>query len=117
MEFLTNFVFSFFSFFQTSLMGTIVNMAQNYVGSNNLNTLVPHGQFGTRHLGGKDSASPRYICTMLSTLTRLVFPVYDDYVLKFLFEDNQKIEPEWYCPILPMILINGAEGIILHYAE
>lgn len=97
-------------------MSTIVNLAQNYVGSNNLNLLVPHGQFGTRHLGGKDSASPRYICTMLSSLTRMVFPVYDDYVLNFLTEDNQRIEPEWYCPIIPMCLINGADGIGTGYS-
>ena len=99
-----------------SLMGTIVNLAQNYVGSNNLNILVPHGQFGTRHMGGKDSASPRYICTMLSSLTRLIYPVHDDHVLKFLSEDNQRIEPEWYCPIIPMCLINGADGIGTGYS-
>ena len=97
-------------------MGTIVNLAQNYVGSNNLNLLVPHGQFGSRHMGGKDSASPRYIFTMMSTLTRLVFPTLDDHVLTFLAEDNQRIEPEWYCPIIPMCLVNGAEGIGTGYS-
>lgn len=97
-------------------MSTIVNLAQNYVGSNNLNLLVPHGQFGTRHMGGKDNASPRYICTMLSSLTRLIFPVNDDHVLNFLNEDNQRIEPEWYCPIIPMCLVNGAEGIGTGYS-
>lgn len=51
--------------FQTSLMMTIVGLAQNFVGSNNLNFLQPLGQFGTRLHGGKDSASPRYIFTML----------------------------------------------------
>ena len=99
-----------------SLMGTIVNLAQNFVGSNNLNVLLPIGQFGTRHVGGKDSASPRYIFTMMSPLTRLVFPVNDDAVLTYLFEDNQKIEPEWYCPIIPMCLVNGAEGIGTGYS-
>jgi len=51
--------------FQQSLMATIVNLAQNFVGSNNINVLMPIGQFGTRLQGGKDSASPRYIFTML----------------------------------------------------
>lgn len=46
-------------------MMTIINLAQNFVGSNNLNLLQPIGQFGTRLHGGKDSASPRYIFTML----------------------------------------------------
>lgn len=50
---------------QQALMMTIVNLAQNFVGSNNLNILQPLGQFGTRINGGKDAASPRYIFTML----------------------------------------------------
>ncbi len=50
---------------EASLMSTIVNLAQDFVGSNNINLLLPIGQFGTRLLGGKDSASPRYIFTML----------------------------------------------------
>lgn len=50
---------------EASLMSTIVNLAQNFVGSNNINLLLPIGQFGTRLQGGKDSASPRYIFTQL----------------------------------------------------
>ena len=50
---------------EQSLMSTIVNLAQNYVGSNNINLLMPIGQFGTRLQGGKDNASPRYIFTQL----------------------------------------------------
>ncbi|KAM6451890.1 DNA topoisomerase 2-alpha isoform 1-T2 [Liasis olivaceus] len=96
---------------ENSLMMTIVNLAQNFVGSNNLNLLQPIGQFGTRLHGGKDSASPRYIFTMLSPLARLAFPAVDDSVLKFLYDDNQRVEPEWYIPVIPMVLINGAEGI------
>ncbi|MBW03979.1 DNA topoisomerase 2-alpha, partial [Eschrichtius robustus] len=96
---------------QMSLMMTIINLAQNFVGSNNLNLLQPIGQFGTRLHGGKDSASPRYIFTMLSPLARLLFPPKDDHTLKFLYDDNQRVEPEWYIPIIPMVLINGAEGI------
>ncbi|XP_060111232.1 DNA topoisomerase 2-alpha [Heteronotia binoei] len=96
---------------EASLMMTIINLAQNFVGSNNLNLLQPIGQFGTRLHGGKDSASPRYIFTMLSPLARLMFPPVDDNVLTFLYDDNRRVEPEWYIPILPMVLINGAEGI------
>lgn len=96
---------------ETSLMGTIVNLAQNYVGSNNLNLLQPLGQFGTRIHGGKDAASPRYIFTMLSPLAKHVINPNDDALLNTLYDDNQRIEPEWYCPIIPMVLINGAEGI------
>ncbi|CAK1585943.1 unnamed protein product [Parnassius mnemosyne] len=96
---------------EQSLAMTIVNLAQNYVGSNNINLLEPRGQFGTRLCGGKDSASPRYIFTLMSPLTRLIFHPHDDPLLVHEFEDNQKIEPVYYVPILPMVLVNGAEGI------
>ncbi|XP_015683435.1 DNA topoisomerase 2-beta [Protobothrops mucrosquamatus] len=96
---------------EQALMMTIVNLAQNFVGSNNVSLLQPVGQFGTRLHGGKDAASPRYIFTMLSPLARLLFPAVDDNLLKFLYDDNQRVEPEWYIPIIPMVLINGAEGI------
>ncbi|KAM4524311.1 DNA topoisomerase 2-alpha isoform 2-T2 [Odontesthes bonariensis] len=96
---------------EVSLMMTIVGLAQNFVGSNNLSLLQPLGQFGTRLHGGKDSASPRYIFTMLSPLARLVFPSVDDNLLKYNFDDNQRVEPEWYIPIIPTVLVNGAEGI------
>ena len=52
---------------------SIIKLAQNFVGSNNINYLKPNGQFGTRMLGGKDSASPRYIFTQLNEITNLIF--------------------------------------------
>jgi DNA topoisomerase-2 len=96
---------------EASLMGTIIGLAQNFVGSNNINLLLPIGQFGTRLTGGKDSASPRYIFTQLSRLARHLFNEADDAVLNYQLDDNQRIEPEWYIPILPMVLVNGADGI------
>ncbi|XP_051925257.1 DNA topoisomerase 2-alpha [Hippocampus zosterae] len=96
---------------EASLMMTIIGLAQNFVGSNNLNLLQPLGQFGTRLHGGKDSASPRYIFTMLSPLARLLFPPTDDNLLTNNYDDNQRVEPEWYIPILPTVLINGSDGI------
>jgi len=96
---------------EASLNGAIVNMAQNYVGSNNLNLLVPNGQFGTRLKGGEDSASERYIFTYLNTLTRSLFPEADDSVLNYLDDDGQLVEPDYYVPILPFVLLNGISGI------
>jgi len=96
---------------ETSLAGTIVGMAQTFVGSNNIPLLYPSGQFGTRLLGGKDAASPRYIFTKLPSLTRLIFHPADDALLENLEDDGQVIEPKFYVPILPMVLVNGAEGI------
>lgn len=101
---------------EQSLMGTIINLAQNFVGSNNVNLLQPIGQFGTRIHGGKDAASPRYIFTMLSPLAKLLFPVHDMPNLTYLYDDNLPVEPEWYCPILPLVLVNGAEGIGTGYS-
>ena len=96
---------------ENSLYAAIVNMAQNYVGSNNINLLYPSGQFGTRLLGGKDHASPRYIFTYLNNLTRYIFREEDDCILEYLNEDGISIEPKTYYPIIPMILVNGTEGI------
>jgi len=96
---------------EVSLQQTIVNMAQDFVGSNNINLLIPSGQFGTRLQGGKDSASARYIYTRLSKLTRAIFHPDDDALLEFQDDDGQKIEPKWYVPIIPTGLLNGCEGM------
>ena len=96
---------------EASLNASIVGLAQNFVGSNNINLLEPKGQFGTRLLGGKDAASERYIFTHLSTLTRLIFRQEDDSILEYLEDDGDKVEPIYYVPIIPMILVNGTKGI------
>lgn len=94
-----------------SLCKLIYNMAQSFVGSNNINLLIPFGQFGTRLMGGKDSAEHYYVHTMMSTIARLIFHPHDDPLLSYNSDENIKIEPEWFIPILPMILVNGSEGI------
>ena len=96
---------------EASLQSTIVGLAQNFVGSNNINLLLPNGQFGTRNQGGKEAASARYIFTQLSSVTRHLFNEHDDNVLTFLEDEGQSIEPGYYLPIAPLALINGAEGI------
>ena len=96
---------------EASLNGAIVGLAQNFVGSNNINLFEPNGQFGTRLQGGKDSASERYIFTTLNKLTRLIFPETDDKILKHLDDDGTIVEPVFYVPIIPMILVNGSKGI------
>jgi DNA topoisomerase-2 len=96
---------------EASLNGAIIGMAQNFVGSNNINLFEPNGQFGTRLCGGRDSASERYIFTQLNTITRLIYRAEDDAVLEYLDDDGQLVEPTFYAPIVPMILINGTKGI------
>ena len=101
---------------EASLQGTIVGLAQQFVGSNNINLLKPNGQFGSRIQGGKDSASPRYIFTELCPITFKLFNSDDFPLFKYLNDDGTTIEPEWYLPILPTILINGAQGIGTGYS-
>jgi len=96
---------------ETSLNNAIVGMAQNFVGSNNINILEPKGQFGSMLAGGQDSASERYIFTHLNPLTRFIFPETDDKILSYLEDDGMAIEPEYYIPILPFVLVNGQTGI------
>lgn len=96
---------------ETSLNGAIVGMAQDYVGSNNINLLLPNGQFGTRLAGGKDSASERYIFTQLNPMTKTLFNPMDNNILKYLDDDGFPIEPVFYAPIIPMLLVNGSKGI------
>ena len=96
---------------EASLNAAIVGMAQDYVGSNNINLLMPNGQFGTRLQGGKDSASERYIFTQLSPVTRYIFRKEDDAILEYLEDDGFPVEPMFYVPIIPMVLVNGGKGI------
>jgi DNA topoisomerase II len=96
---------------EASLQSAITSMAQNFVGSNNINLLKPNGQFGSRRVGGRDAGAPRYIHTVLEKITQVIFNKQDNGVLTYLNDDGINIEPQYYVPILPLILINGALGI------
>ena len=101
---------------EASLNETIIGMSQDFMGSNNMAWLVPQGQFGTRLQGGKDSASPRYIHTYLQPQIRKVVREADFPVLTYRDDDGLPVEPEWYAPVLPMLLVNGARGIGTGYS-
>ena len=96
---------------EVSLADTIVKLANDYMGSNNINLLEPCGQFGTRLMGGKDASQTRYIFTRLTSEARKLFDPKDDAILNYLDDDGRSIEPDFYMPTLPMILVNGSEGI------
>lgn len=96
---------------EVSLSGAIVNMAQTFVGSNNINLLEPNGQFGTRLHGGQDSAAERYIFTKLNPAARRIFSEKDDDLLTYLEDDGVSIEPEFFVPTIPFVLVNGITGI------
>lgn len=96
---------------EQNLFETIIKLAQDFPGSNNLPLFTQEGQFGTRLEGGKDAASPRYICTHLKSYTESIFPSIDDNLLKTRIDDGDLVEPFHYIPIIPMILVNGCIGI------
>lgn len=101
---------------EASLQQAIVCMAQNFIGTNNINLLYPDGNFGSRLMGSKDAASPRYIYTHLSPITSHIFNPSDTPLLNKQYDDGQCIEPEWYVPVLPTVLVNGCEGIGTGYS-
>jgi DNA topoisomerase-2 len=96
---------------EQNLLDTIIKLAQNFVGSNNIPYLTREGQFGSRLDGGQDAAAARYIYTCLEKTTRLLFREEDDPVLKYVISDGETIEPEFYLPIIPTLLVNGCSGI------
>lgn len=101
---------------EASLEGAIVGLAQDFVGTNNINLLYPDGNHGSRLMGGKDAASARYIKTRLSDITPLIFNKLDVGLLNLLQDDGIQIEPEWYLPIIPIVLVNGCDGIGTGYS-
>ena len=90
-----------------NLYDTIVKLANEFPGTNNIPLLYRDGMFGTRLEGGKDAASPRYIFTKMEPLTPLIYRDEDDVLLEKVIDDGDEVEPKFYVPILPMILING----------
>ena len=96
---------------EMSLQSAIIGMAQDFVGSNNINLLMPNGQFGTRIMGGHDSASSRYIHTELNKIVDILYPQIDFELLSYTEDDGVKVEPKYYVPIIPMVLVNGMTGI------
>jgi DNA topoisomerase II len=101
---------------EAALNETIVGMAQTFVGSNNLAWFVPQGQFGTRLEGGSDAAATRYIFTYMQPYMKHLVPSDDLPLMKYRDDDGLSVEPEWYAPILPMLLVNGARGIGTGYS-
>lgn len=95
---------------EQSVITTVINLAQDYVGSNNYPLLFKQGQFGNRLNGGVSSA-PRYINTKLHNNWDVFFNEEDQNVVTYLYDDGDKIEPTYFIPSIPMILVNGAEGM------
>lgn len=98
-----------------SLNGVAVGLAQKFVGSNNINLLEPDGNFGTRFI--RESSAPRYIYTYLSDIAKYIFKKEDESVLEQQTFEGQNIEPRVYYPIIPMILVNGTDGLSVGFSS
>jgi DNA topoisomerase II len=102
---------------EQSMEQAIVGMAQTFVGSNNIAIFYESGQFGTREAGGKNAASSRYIFTRLASITRYIYRKEDDPILDYIEDEGKFIEPKYFAPIVPMLLINGSTGIGTGYSS
>ena len=101
---------------ESSMSGTIVGMAQDFVGSNNINFLLPKGQLGSRISNGADAASPRYTFVQMNPVTLLVFPKEDSAVLTWNSDEGVTTEPVFYCPVVATLLVNGCRSIATGYS-
>ena len=96
---------------EESLVEAIVGMAQDHVGANNVALFDPIGQFGTRTDKPSVHAASRYIFTRASSIARYIFREEDADLLDYVEEEGNSVEPVWYLPVIPVILLNGAAGI------
>jgi DNA topoisomerase-2 len=92
---------------EKNLFDTIIGMANEFPGTNNIPLLYRDGMFGTRLEGARDAADGRYIFTKMDALTELIYKEEDEPLLTHVVDDGDKVQPEHYVPIIPMSLING----------
>ena len=94
-----------------SLSDAIINMAQSF--KNSLPLLEEDGQYGS--LRSPKPGAPRYIGTKLSKNFRLLYKDFDLITSKE--EEGEIIEPEYYLPIIPTVLLNGSSGIAVGFSS
>ena len=92
-----------------SMCSVITNLAKNYPGSNNLNLLIPEGNFGCRF--DDASAAPRYIFVGKEKILASIFNLDDNKIIEEQYFEGDKIEPKFLLPTIPLLLINGSDGI------
>jgi len=105
----------FTEYLHGSLDGVIVGLAQNYAGTNNIPLLVREGNFGTRF--SQEASASRYIYTNGSNEFFELFKKEDSPVLKHQYFEGTQIEPMFFVPSLPILLINGSEGVSSGFAQ
>lgn len=108
-------VAEFAEYLHGNMDGVIVNLAQDFTGTNNLPLLQKKGNFGTRF--ANEASASRYIFTYGSDAFFKLFNKNDNNILKNQTFEGEKIEPMFYLPSLPLILINGSEGVSSGFAQ
>lgn len=93
-----------------SLNGAIVGMAQKF--KNSMPVLEEIGQFGS--LRSPEAGAPRYISTKLHKNFRLLYMDFE--LLTPRYEEGNEIEPKYFLPIIPTVLLNGGSGIAVGFA-
>lgn len=96
---------------ESSMVQTLVHLAQPWMGANNIALLKPNGMFGSRHMPRNEHSAERYIFTERHPCARKFFREEDDAVLQLAQDDGRSIEPVIYSPIVPFLLVNGSDGI------
>jgi DNA topoisomerase-2 len=99
----------------TSLEGVITGMAQDFVGTNNINLLEPKGDFGSVCI--QKAGAGRYIYVNKQKVYDKILCSDDECILEEQEFEGTKIEPKFYVPIIPLILVNGSEGIGTGFAQ
>ena len=94
-----------------AIQHSVINAGQEFPGSNNLPILKGKGRFGSMEKGGKHAAEPRYLEVNASSLLPLIFHPDDDSLLIEVVSEGQKIEPQYYIPIIPMSMVNGVNSV------
>jgi len=108
-------VSEFSEYLHGNLDGVIVNLAQDFSGTNNIPLLQKKGNFGTRF--SPEASASRYIYTFGTSEFFELFKKDDIPILNHQFFEGEKIEPMFYVPSLPMLLINGSQGVSSGFAQ
>ena len=101
---------AFYHHGNTSLESSMVGMAQKF--KNSLPLLEGVGQFGS--LRSPAAGAPRYISAKLHPNFRLLYQDFD--LLENKIEEGEKIEPAFFLPIVPTVILNGTSGIAVGFA-
>ena len=105
----------FADYLHGDLSGVCITLGQDFSGTNNVPLLKKSGNFGTRSI--HEASAPRYIFAKGSELFFKIYSKEDNDILDVQYFEGSKIEPRFYVPALPMLLINGSDGVSMGFAQ